>query len=99
MVKGACSQSVFFFTEALAEFHHVNCMIVRIWEVKTVAFYARAETFSEAIASVASMVALPLVVATCNMIHAAVAIVLTCSFDILVLQSEMSIICKVYSTF
>ena len=30
---------VYFFTdrEALAEFQHVNCMIVQIWEVKRVA--------------------------------------------------------------
>ena len=53
------SQGVFF-TEAPAEFQHVNCMIVRIWEVKRVACYARAETFTEAVASVASMVATPL---------------------------------------
>ena len=64
----------------MAEFHHVNCMRVRIWEVKTVASYARAETFTEA---VASMVALPLVVATCIMVHeaSAVANMLTCSYD------------------
>ena len=54
-----CSQVVFF-TEALAEFPHFNCTIVRIWEVKIVACYARAETFTEAVASVASMVAMPL---------------------------------------
>ena len=30
------SPRVYFFTEALAEFQHVNCMIVRIWEVKRV---------------------------------------------------------------
>ena len=42
-----------YFTEALAEFHHVNCMIVRI------ACCARAETFTEAVASAASMVATP----------------------------------------
>ena len=42
---------VYFFTEALAEFQHVNCMIVRLWEVKGVACYARAETFTEAVAS------------------------------------------------
>ena len=35
-------------------------MIVRIWEVKRVACYARAETFTEVVASVASMVATPL---------------------------------------
>ena len=35
-------------------------MIVRIWEVKRVACYARAETFTEAVAPVASMVAMPL---------------------------------------
>ena len=34
-----CSQGVFL-TEALAEFQHVKCMIVRIWEVKRVACYA-----------------------------------------------------------
>ena len=54
-----CSQCVFF-TEALAEFQHVICMIVRIWEVKRVACYARADTFTEAVVSVASMVATPL---------------------------------------
>ena len=48
-----CSQGVFF----TAEFQHVNCMIVRIWEVKRVVCYARAETFAEAVVSVASMVA------------------------------------------
>ena len=53
---GLCSQGVFF-TEALAEFQHVSCMIIRIWEVKRVACYARAETFTEADATVASMVA------------------------------------------
>ena len=52
---------VLLFTEALAEFQHVNCMIVQIWEVKRVACCARAETFTEAVASVASMVATPLV--------------------------------------
>ena len=36
---------------------HDNCMIVQICEVKRVACYARAETFTEAVASVASMVA------------------------------------------
>ena len=51
---------MYFFTKALAEFQHVNCMIVRIWEVKRVACYARAETFTEAVALVASMVAMPL---------------------------------------
>ena len=35
-------------------------MIVQIWEVKRVACYARAVTFTEAVASVASMVATPL---------------------------------------
>ena len=35
-------------------------MIVRVWEVKRVACYARAETFTGAVASVASMVARPL---------------------------------------
>ena len=54
-----CSQGVFF-TEALAEFQHVNCMIVRICEVKRHACCAKAETFTEAVASVASMVATPL---------------------------------------
>ena len=49
-----------FFTGALAEFQHVNCMIVQIWQVKGVACYARAESFTEAVASVASMVATPL---------------------------------------
>ena len=53
------SQGVFYYyTEALVEFQHVNCMIVRIWEVKRVACYARAETFTEAVASV---VATPLI--------------------------------------
>ena len=50
--------------------------------------------------AVASIVALPLVVATCIMVHAAVANAYTCNFDSVVLyniQSEMSIICKVYS--
>ena len=47
--KGACSQGVFC-TEALAEFQHANCMVVRICEVKGVACYARAETFTEAVA-------------------------------------------------
>ena len=50
---------MYFFTEALAEFQHVNCMIVQIWEIKRVACYARAETFTEA---VASMVATPLAI-------------------------------------
>ena len=45
-------------------------MIVKIWEAKRVACYARAETFTEA---VASMVVTPLVVATYIMVHAAVA--------------------------
>ena len=58
MVKGVAR--VYFFTED--EFHHVNCMIVRIWEVKRVACYARAETFTEAVASATSMIATPLVV-------------------------------------
>ena len=35
---------------------------MQIWEVKTVACYARAETFTEAVVSVASMVATPLTV-------------------------------------
>ena len=34
------SQGVFF-TEALAEFQHINCMIAQICEVKRVACYAR----------------------------------------------------------
>ena len=34
---------VYFFTESLAEFQHVNCMIVRICEVRGVACYAQAE--------------------------------------------------------
>ena len=38
----------------------VNCMIIQIWEVKRVACYARAETFTEAVASVVSMAATPL---------------------------------------
>ena len=41
----------------MAEFQHVNCMIEQIWEVKGIACYTRAETFTEA---VASMVAMPL---------------------------------------
>ena len=41
----------------MAELQHVNCMIVRIWEVKGVACYARAENFTEEVALVASMVA------------------------------------------
>ena len=43
-----CSQGVFFFTEALAEFQHVTCMIVRIWEVEGVAVMLG---FTEAVAS------------------------------------------------
>ena len=35
-------------------------MIVQVWEVKRVACYARAETFTEAVTSLASMVATPL---------------------------------------
>ena len=55
MVGGqGCSQDVFF-TEVLAEFQHVNCMIVRIWEVKRVACYARDETFTEAVASIVAI--------------------------------------------
>ena len=49
-----CSQGVFF-TEALAEFQHVNCMVVRIWEVKTVAMLGL-----KLLLRVASMVATPL---------------------------------------
>ena len=49
---------VYFLPRQLAELKHVNCMIVRIWEV---ACYARGETFTEAVASVASMVATPLI--------------------------------------
>ena len=51
---------------ALAEFQHVNYIIVRIWKVKRsrVACYARAENFTEAVASVASMVATPLPIKT-----------------------------------
>ena len=30
---------VYFFTKALAEFQHVNCMIVQIWEIMRVACY------------------------------------------------------------
>ena len=48
MYKGVAMQGVSF-TEALAEFQHVNCMLVQIWEVKRVACYARAETFTEAV--------------------------------------------------
>ena len=33
----------YFFTEALAEFQHVNCMIVWIWDVKRAACYIRTE--------------------------------------------------------
>ena len=36
------------FTEAPAEFQHVNSMIVQIWQVKRDACYARVETFTEA---------------------------------------------------
>ena len=54
-----CSQSVFF-TEALVEFQHANCMIVRIWEVKRVAWHAKAKTFTEADASVAPTITTPL---------------------------------------
>ena len=36
MIIQGCSQGVFF-TEAMAEFQHVSCMIVRICEVKGVA--------------------------------------------------------------
>ena len=57
VIKGVAR--VYFFTKALAEFEHVNCMLVQIWEVKRVACYARAETFTEAVASVALMVATP----------------------------------------
>ena len=53
------SQGVFL-TEAMAEFQQVKCMTVRIREVMRVACYARAETFSEAVASVASIAATPL---------------------------------------
>ena len=49
--NSVCAYKGVFFTE----FQHVNC--VRIWEVKRVACYTRAETFTEAVASVASMVA------------------------------------------
>ena len=35
-------------------------MIIQLWEVKRVESYARTETFTEAVASVASMVATPL---------------------------------------
>ena len=49
MVIQGCGQLIFF-TEAcaLAEFQHVNSMIVQIWEVKRDACYARVETFTEA---------------------------------------------------
>ena len=39
---------VYFFTEALAKFQHVNCMNL---EVKRVDCYAGAENFTEAVAS------------------------------------------------
>ena len=39
--RGVVYQGVFF-TEALADFQHVNCMIVQILEVKRVACYFRA---------------------------------------------------------
>ena len=42
---------VYFFIKALAKFQHVHCMIVLIRKVKRVACYARAETFTEAVAS------------------------------------------------
>ena len=51
-----CSYRVYFFIKALVEFHHVNCIIIQIWEVKRVACYTRAETFTEAVTSVASVV-------------------------------------------
>ena len=41
--------------------HLLNCMIVRIWEVKC---YVRTETFTEVVTSVASMVATPLIAIT-----------------------------------
>ena len=52
-----------FFTEALAEFQHVNCMIVYEFgkSRELHAMLARVETFTEAVVSVASMVATPLV--------------------------------------
>ena len=57
-----CNRGVFL-TEALAELDfsmYVNCTIVPMLEVKRVACYARAETYTETVASVASMVAIPL---------------------------------------
>ena len=47
LVEQGSSQGVFF-TQAL---QHVSSMIVQIWEVKRVACYARAETFTEAVVS------------------------------------------------
>ena len=55
-----CSQGCVF-TEALAELQYLNCMIVQIWEVKRVACYVRAEMITEAVVSVASMVAMLLI--------------------------------------
>ena len=44
----------------MVEFQHVNCMTEQIQEVDGAACYARAETLTEAVASVALMVATPL---------------------------------------
>ena len=46
----------------LAELYNVKFMIVWMWDVKRVACYARAETFTAAVASVASTVATPLAI-------------------------------------
>ena len=48
-----------YYTEALVE--HVNCMIVRILEVKGVACYAGAETSTTPVASISLMIATPLI--------------------------------------
>ena len=48
----------FFSTEALAEFQHIMLHDSMNFKVKRVGCYARAETFAEAVASVASMVAI-----------------------------------------
>ena len=55
-----CCQGIFF-TKALAEFQHVNCKIVRIWESRELHAMLGLKLFTEA---VASMVATPLQVGT-----------------------------------
>ena len=51
---------VYFFTEALAEFQHINCEFEKSRELHAM---LGAETITEAVASVASMVATPLITA------------------------------------